>query len=135
MSELFLIAHLCRGEPTFDIAERQPCAICNGGGNHPASDVIEACVECDGTGHWWILSTPGYRAYPWWWVALNDVPDLELLFQHAAPFDPRTKPDGDWPDIFACNDRPSTTIAPTGARALLARLGLTAPSAPIKRRL
>lgn len=137
MSDLYLIAHLARGEPTFDIAEKQACPLCD-----PAANADQGphqplgCDECSGSGHWWILSTPGYRAYPWWTTLLEDctgpMRDNSMRRIHISLCG---DPPSDSPDIFACNDRPSTTAAPTGAKALLAKLGLIRPSAPIKRRL
>lgn len=43
MTELYLIAHLVRGEPAFDIASQ---------------------VEVEGE-VWWIIPTSGHRAYPY----------------------------------------------------------------------
>jgi hypothetical protein len=86
MSDLYLIAHKVRGEAAFDIAQRLP--------------------ELDKDGEEaWIIPTSGHRAYPYWWIAINEVPDLELLFQSAAPFDPRIQCPPDWPDHYSVNDR------------------------------
>jgi len=84
MTELFLIAHKVSGEAAFDVAAKMECPIC-------VNDIFDehGCVECDQQGFWWIIPTSGHRAYPYWWIGLNDVPDLEALFESAAPFDPR----------------------------------------------
>lgn len=54
MATEFLIAHKVRGELAFDVA-----------------------IQMDGThsdpGPWWIVSTSGHRAYPFWWRDLNDL--------------------------------------------------------------
>lgn len=146
---LYLIAHLCRGEPTFDIAVRQSCGICQGVGGHMVPDFETGvttdyegspCVECDGLGYWWILATPGYRAYPWWTCRVQDLSEYQYTGKGYASMwndvdHPCKFPPADAIDVFACNDRPSQTATPTGAKALLAKLGLIRPSAPIKRRL
>lgn len=46
MSDLYLIAHLVRGQPAFDIAEE---------------------IEPD----LWIIPTSGHRAYPYWSIELD----------------------------------------------------------------
>ena len=79
MSVPYLIAHLVRGQPALDIAIR--------------------CIEEDGWGTytdsapWWLIPTSGHRAYPYWWVNINEIPDLQLLFK-SATYDPRYK----WPE-------------------------------------
>jgi hypothetical protein len=59
MADLFLIAHLVRGEPAFDIAERMEC---------PKCDHEHGAIDCDDPycdlGYWWIIPTSGHRAYP-----------------------------------------------------------------------
>lgn len=53
MSELFLIAHKVRGKLAFDIAEQ---------------------LEVEGFDEpWWIVSTSGHRAYPFWFYSLNSI--------------------------------------------------------------
>ena|SRR5579872_4663162 len=49
--EPYLIAHLVRGEPAFDIA-------------------IKMDVPTDDE-PWWIIPTSGHRAYPWWSMELK----------------------------------------------------------------
>jgi hypothetical protein len=55
MSEPYLIAHLVRGEPTFDIAERLD--------GDPGGEEI------------WIIPTSGHRAYPYRYWSLDDLYD------------------------------------------------------------
>lgn len=72
MSELYLIAHKVRGKPAFDVAEQMECPHCLEQGE-------QGCPECDGLGFWWIVSTSGHRAFPWWWLELKwDGTALEL---------------------------------------------------------
>lgn len=63
MSDLYLVAHKVRGEPAFDIASRMECPLCRS----------EGCAECDSLGFWWIIPTSGHRAYPYWWLDMNQV--------------------------------------------------------------
>lgn len=108
MTDLFLIAHKVRNEPAFDIAIRMACSECNAIG----------CPECDDLGYWWIISTSGARAYPWWHFPLgalmHDNSDLALIrtVEAAGPM-----PDG-LPDHYPCNDRT------TPRQSLADRLGL-----------
>jgi hypothetical protein len=75
MTELFLIAHKVRGEPAFDVAVRQTCAVCYKDepldddrlGSTPAS----GCHACDDLGYWWIIPTSGHRAYPYWHMQIH----------------------------------------------------------------
>lgn len=80
MSELYLICHLVRSEPAFDIATRMRCPLCQGVGGHKVPDFETGvvsdydgspCHECDGEGYWWIIPTSGHRAYPYWFNELN----------------------------------------------------------------
>lgn len=133
--DLFLIAHLCRGEPTFDIAVRQRCAVCGG----VYIDEVEGTFECKECieGFWYILATPGYRAYPWWTMRL-DAFEFDTVGDGSGytPIDGLSGPQpSDAIDVFACNDRPSKSAIAVGAKSLLASLGLIKPQAPIKRRL
>lgn len=73
MTEPFLIAHKVRGEPAFDIAHRVSCPECE---DHEGTN--QGCNECDQLGYWWLVSTSGHRAYPYWHYALLD------LFSHPA---------------------------------------------------
>lgn len=66
MNEPYLIAHVVRGSPAFDIAEQLRCPECNGTGN-------DNCNECDEFGFWWIIPTSGHRARPFWSQLLEEV--------------------------------------------------------------
>jgi hypothetical protein len=126
MADLYLIAHKVRGEPAFDVGTRMDCPECKTYEyvEHMAvaESNIPGCSECDGLGYWWIIPTSGHRAYPYWWIAINDVPDLECLFKSAAPFDPRTHIPEGIPDHYTVRADPK---APK--RSLLAELGLAKP--------
>lgn len=127
-SESFLIAHKVRGEPAFDVAVRFKCPICEPirQGLDPAERGSVHCNECDEGQHWWIVPTSGHRAYPYWWIALKELPDLELLFLHAAPLDPRhTMPAG-------LRDHYETTAAPGKGKVgdLFSKLGFQRSAAP-----
>lgn len=122
MSNSFLIAHKVRGQPAFDIAEQMDCPECSSVGQR---QVFLACDECDSLGYWWILSTCGYRAHPYWFTelawAIGGTNTMDFLSQCPTP----------WPDLFAINDRP-IKHEPLD---LLAKLKLTKAQAPIKRRI
>lgn len=87
MTDPYLIAHLVRGEPAFDIAIR-----CDDMG-----------TESD-PGPWWIIPTSGHRAYPYWWTETSllslrdDEPgNLLNLTNYPVPTNHR--------DHYAANDR------------------------------
>src|SRR6266851_444962 len=51
------------------------------------------CPECDHLGYWWIISTSGHRAYPWWNARLIDIDDqYELSFNETTLDGPGTMP-------------------------------------------
>lgn len=52
---MWLIAHLVRGEPTFDIADR-----------------IEDGTPSD-SGPWYVLRTGGWRAWPYWAIPIAEI--------------------------------------------------------------
>lgn len=87
MSELWLIAHKCRGEPAFDVATRIECPECGGEGEARRAAPSGGCVECDGKGYWYIIPTSGHRAYPYW----EDV--IEPDWIGRAPDIPESLPD------------------------------------------
>ncbi len=58
MDDLYLIAHKVRGEPALDIAIR-----------------LEGSGTESDPGPWWIVSTSGHRAYPYWWAPLTEILD------------------------------------------------------------
>lgn len=61
MNNLYLIAHVVRGEPAFDIAVQMTVT-------------VGANIGDDGTEEvWWIIPTSGHRAYPYWTKSLTDV--------------------------------------------------------------
>ncbi len=121
MSELYLIAHKCRGEPAFDIALQMQCPECRGGTRDAASSM---CNECDSDGYWWIIPTSGHRAYPYNWAYY----DMDSLL----PIEHRDMPP-DIPDHY-----PHATHTEAPKQSLIDRLGLKpkpAPMAPIIRRI
>lgn len=142
--EPFLIAHKVRGEAAFDIAIKQVCAICGGEGKEQGEfrENGFACDECDGVGYWWICSTSGHRAYPYWHHTLEHIhiahlPDGNWVhgytqhegWDHLIPTMPESIP-----DHYRVNAAPRQKVAEAG-RSLLAALGLTKPAPPIKRRI
>lgn len=115
MDKPYLIAHKCRGEPAFDIAEQMPCPECNAHG----------CFECDNLGYWWMMH--GARAYPYWSFSLDDIADK---FDPFVGFAVPPMPEGH-PDHFHANDRKAQPKGPS----LLDRLGLRKHVEPIRRRV
>ncbi len=113
MSEPFLILHKVRGEPAFDIAER-----CDDMGT--ASD----------PGPWWVIPTSGHRAHPWWWVGVNEVPDIQCLLDST----PSGMPDS-WPDHYAASATRSRLA--TAATDILSIMGIgrKVAQASVKRRI
>lgn len=122
---LYLIAHKVRGNPAFDIAERMDMG----------DDEV-----------WWIITTSGHRAYPYWELS------FESLGVHVLPdgnwgwgyndSDGSYKglvsyPQDDHPDHYPGRTIP-ITLNPDDAKQandLLNRLGLLKPKEPIKRRV
>lgn len=105
MIEPYLIAHVVRGSPAFDIAEQMPCSTCQGYpfGGYPENLDGPGCDECNSLGYWWIIPTSGHRAYPYWWIKLDDLPDLQLLFTTTDYGDVRIPPPIH-PDHYAINN-------------------------------
>lgn len=114
----YLIAHLVRGQPAFDIAERTPCPECNGSG-------LFGCDECDGEGYWWIIPTSGHRARPYESWILFDVANITMPVSPPSP----------WPDHYPLNKAKEPKGSPAKPNDLLASLGLIKPKEPIKRRI
>lgn len=127
MAELFLVAHKVRGEPAFDIAERQRCPICK-----PMRQGLDdgsgplGCDECE-DGFWWIVSTSGHRAYP-----ILSWPLDRMFFQmnsgvYSSSMQEYMKhlPDhsglASLPDHYPTRQSSSPSFSP---KALLAKLGL-----------
>lgn len=91
----FLIAHKVRGEAAFDVAIQMPCPLCDLGDGM----VKEAyCTECKDEGYWWILSSCGHRAHPYWH---SPLPLIEMLFFACNYEIPEMPPDA--LDLFAAN--------------------------------
>lgn len=131
MTELFLIAHKCRGEPTFDIAERLRCPECEAHAQaFDDGSFTWGCDECAGEGYWWILSTCGYRAYPWWSCELLNLMD-EGNGTYIKDISIQLPPDAR--DCFAINDRGHKPIPDSRPADLLTKLGLVPKHAPIRR--
>ncbi len=108
MSEPYLILHKVRGEPAFDIAER-----CDDMGT--ASD----------PGPWWIISTSGHRAFPYWNIDLYEF----VTTMDGMPYAPMP---ADWPDHYTPSSR--SRLA-TAASDILSIIGLKPKAqAPVKRR-
>lgn len=138
----FLIAHLVRGQPAFDIAEQIECPICKGDYDIDR-DEESMCVDCDDTGYWWIIPTSGHRAYPFWNKELPatmeqyedkfwEVRCGDLNGEYAS-YD-RIESIVGWPDHYAINNR-ALRSAPTSSLADRLGLNLRQPSAPIRRRV
>jgi len=114
MSDLYLIAHKVRNEPAFDIAVRMECPECQGRGKENRRDGM-ACMECDATGHWWIIPTSGHRAYPCSCIPLNELrhdPDVARVLGSVVD-DPLPMMEG-LPDHYRVGPAPRVDI-----RALL----------------
>ena len=101
MSEPYLIVHVVRSEPAFDIA-----------------------IRCDDMGTesdpapWWIIPTSGHRAYPYWYRELKPLSSLFIANYGHLPLCPP-----DWPDHY------STLPAPRG-QGLLSNLAEALGFAP-----
>lgn len=114
MADPFLICHKVRGQPAFDVAIQMDCPHCQ--------EWQDAnCHECDSLGYWWIVSTSGHRAYPYWHSALLPT----MLYG----------PTGEMPPTL--RDHYETRAAPNVS--LVDALGLRkpkadAPTTPIARR-
>lgn len=107
MIEPYLIAHLVRGEPAFDIA------ICMDG---PDEDGDE----------WWIIPTSGHRAYPYWCCL---VEELDFL-NSKHPNEYLAVCPSDWPDHYPHSASPTPRTTPN-----LRSLGLAKPQPKIARRI
>lgn len=109
MTTPYLIAHLVRGQPAFDIAEQ---------------------IEVEGE-VWWIIPTSGHRAYPYWSKGLDEVlagPGSEWL---VDPWENIPDPPEGHPDHYA------TSAAPRGQgliKNLAERLGFVPAPPKVTRR-
>lgn len=139
MTEPYLIAHVVRGQPAFDIAERFRCPVCEAvtQGLDPGT-LSNGCVECDHEGYWWIIPTSGHRARPYWNRRLDGVFDSYMpdIFMRPGESEPVAvpAPPPNWPDHYPTKQA-KAPADPTAGRSLLASLGLLKPSEPIKRRI
>jgi hypothetical protein len=90
---VYLIAHKYCGQPTFDVAAKMRCPVCE--------LISPNCSECD-EGYWWILND-GHRAYPYWQMPFKsvlgqimmDIPDMPNDARDAYPIwrqEPAEKP-------------------------------------------
>lgn len=122
MSEPFLIAHLVRGEPAFDIATKIVCPECR---NVSYDNEDDYCAECDATGFWWIIPTSGHRAYPFYTIPLKQCVDMHYMDGDVSR--PMIAPTG-WPDHYPHSASPRTTPD-------LRSLGLARPQLKIQRRI
>ena len=128
MDKPFLIAHVVRGEPAFDIAIKMDCPICGGRG-WTAREIVgqERCDECDSLGYWWICSTSGHRARAYWDCRLEDC-----LVNGMGEYESITygvpDPPPSWPDPYTVNKAPS-------GLSLIEQLKLHPTPLTIKRRV
>ena len=134
MTEPFLIAHIVRGSPAFDIAIRycsaspcQPdCGLWNG-------EACKAQVE-----EWWIVPTSGHRAYPYWShkLIVQQLSTSEIWVVLDSPSNVPPPPE-DWPDHYqsAIDSSPLSPSDRASGASLIERLGLAKPKEPIKRRI
>jgi|SRR5882724_394951 len=122
-STLYLIAHSVRGEAAFDVALQMECPHCHGNsackvcggsgftGPHNydgicsecAGQSAHGCPDCDSLGYWWIISTSGHRAFPYWHTEIN-----ELMYAAGMIVD-KPMPPG-WPDHYHHGPAPSVDI-------------------------
>lgn len=121
--EPYLIAHKVRGEAAFDIAIQMDCPICKG---RFGDDIPKGCDECDGEGYWWICSTSGHRARPYWHLPLDDI---EASYGKSPIDICPDMPEG-WPDHYPT---PSSPKAPSPLASILA--AFKPKALDIKRRL
>lgn len=122
MTDLYLIAHLVRKQPAFDIAEKVPCTHCQGGEN-VHGDWVEAeveqdsCFMCDGDGFWWQVPTSGHRAHPYWFHELAIMTWPSIIEGGVAALPP-LEPPPNHPDHYPINDtdykQPRLSLATLG---------------------
>lgn len=123
MSDPYLILHKVRGEPAFDVAIQMECPICKDRWEHEDWE----CGECNDEKCWWIISTSGHRAYPYWHEQLNKAVDFEMCRINGNEL--KTLPN-DWPDHYAINNSP---IKHEPRTTLLDQLGLSKASKIVRR--
>jgi hypothetical protein len=123
MTEPYIIAHIVRSKPAFDIATCFSCPECN-----PACAPSGlGCDECNHEGYWWIIPTSGHRAYPYWIRRLDAVMDPYMpdIFQRVYESDPGPipTPPPNHRDHYQVNAAPGTGLLSN----LATRLGLIHP--------
>lgn len=119
MTEPYLIAHLVRGEPAFDIAIRM---------DGPDEDGDE----------WWIIPTSGHRAYPYWsrtlsCIGVDLLPDGNWAWGRTPEYTYEGLvdiPAEGWPDHYPHSASPTPCTTPD-----LRSLGLSRPQPKIARRI
>lgn len=122
MTQPYLIAHVVRGAPAFDIAIR----LCEG--EAPCQPNCGLYPECKSE-ECWIIPTSGHRAYPYWWVELYKF-DFVMAEDGSVPnLIPPCPPS--WPDHYPTSASPKSSTIPTD---LLSTLGLRKAEEPINRR-
>lgn len=116
MAEPYLIAHIVRGEPAFDVA-------------------IKLQI---GDEEGWIIPTSGHRAYPYWQVQLSNLIHMEVIngpeglqpvYASVIPYMEATSIPPNHPDHYTTHATPGT-----GRTDLLSLIPLK-PVEPIKRRV
>lgn len=107
MTEPFLIAHKVRGEPAFDIAHRMTCPECETKWREGLDGTLQ-CVECDQLGYWWIVSTSGHRAYPFFAEELRLLIDWEMARIHGRVVGDMPS---DLPDHYPTRTAPTLSLA------------------------
>jgi len=133
MTNPYLIAHIVRGEPAFDIAERVECPICIGIGEAIREEGgVFRCDDCDGEGFFWIIPTSGHRAYPYWFCLLSTL-GYSMQPDGSVPDLIFPVPSG-WPDHYAINNRAFAPASLDDNRTILERLGLVRPKQKVERR-
>lgn len=81
----YLILHKVRGEPAFDIAQKQ----CEG--SEPCQPNCGLFPECKNE-ETWIIPTSGHRCYPYWKIPLGEIVQNDVFYNQAVP-------EG-WPDHY-----------------------------------
>lgn len=107
MSEPYLIAHIVRGEPAFDIAIKLQIGDEKG----------------------WIIPTSGHRAYPYWFTKLTYNLGLPDMRAHECYIGVVAATPPNHPDHYTTHATPGT-----GRTDLLSLISLK-PVEPIKRRV
>lgn len=110
MAEPYLIAHIVRGSPAFDIAIQLQIG------------------DEDG----WIIPTSGHRAYPYWDWPLTGLIINHKDFERIDIVELCSDPPVDWPDHYSINNHKKNIDI---GQSLAEALGLIPKPKPIDRRL